>query len=117
MSWPQLLSENRVERHTPTKQEIDDLRTLIARNLKDAAIVGLSNDNKFGLAYEAALIAAKIGIACAGYRVKGTAHHKTSFEALPLAMGNQIQVVADYFEQCRRRRNIISYDAAGGCRK
>jgi len=85
----------------------------VARNLKDAALAGLSADNKFGLAYEAALILAKMAVACAGYRVKGSAHHRTTFEALPLAMGRAAQANADFFEQCRRSRNLISYDVAG----
>ncbi len=113
MTWTQFLSQGRVERHAPTKQEIDDLRGLVARNLKDAALPRLSADNKLGLAYEAGLILAKMAVACAGYRVKGLGHHKTMFEVLPLAMGSQVQTTADFFERCRRERNTISYDAAG----
>ncbi len=54
-----------------------------------------------------------MAVACAGFRVKGTAHHKTMFEVLPLAMGDGVQDVADFLERCRRERNAISYDAAG----
>lgn len=89
------------------------MRALVARNLKDAALAGLSADNKLGLAYEAGLILAKMTVACAGYRVKGLGHHKTMFEVLPLAMGPSVQTTADFFEECRRDRNSISYDAAG----
>lgn len=114
MSWQKLLNQNRVERHTTSKQEMGDLRALVARNLHDAALPGLSFDNKLGLSYEAALISAKMVIACSGYRLKAQpGHHKTSFEILPLAMGSSVQPVADFFEHCRRNRNLISYDAAG----
>lgn len=113
MTWTHYLNQGRVDRHTPTKQELDDMRGLVARNLKDAALPELSADNRLGLAYEAGLILAKMAVACAGYRVKGLGHHKTMFEVLPLAMGSGVQTTADFFEQCRRERNSISYDAAG----
>jgi hypothetical protein len=113
MTWKHYLNQGRLEGHSTSKQEIDDLRGLVARNLKDAALPALSADNRFGLAYEAGLILAKMVLACAGYRVKGVGHHKTTFEVLPLALGSKVQPTADYFEQCRRERNTISYDAAG----
>ncbi len=75
--------------------------------------MGLSADNKFGLAYEAGLLLAKMALACAGYRVKGQGAHQTTFAALKLAMGPSIAPTASYFDRCRRKRNEISYDAAG----
>ena len=89
------------------------MRAAIGRNLKDAAIEELSNDNRFAIAYQAALLAAKIAIACAGYRVKGQGAHQTSFEALPLAMGTSVKKSADYFDRCRRKRNDLAYDSEG----
>ena len=54
-------------RGAPTsKQELDDLRNAVDRNLRDAAIPQLSADNRFGVAYEAALLLGKIAVACAG---------------------------------------------------
>ncbi|MBI1849130.1 MAG: hypothetical protein HYR85_02170 [Planctomycetes bacterium] len=85
----------------------------MARNVADAALVGLSPDNKFGLAYDAVLLLSKMAIACAGYRVKGQGAHRTTFEALQLALGPTIAQKADYFDRCRRKRNEFSYDVAG----
>lgn len=113
MNWTDYLKQGRVERHTPTKQELDDMRGLVARNLKDAALPELSADNRLGLSYEAGLILAKMAVACACYRVKGLGHHKTTFEVLPLVLGSGAQTTADFFEECRRDRNAISDDAAG----
>lgn len=55
-----------------------------------------------------------MAIACAGYRLdpKAAGHHKTAFEALPLAIGSGGKALADYFEVCRRKRNEIDYDRA-----
>jgi hypothetical protein len=111
-TWKKLLDTNRVQTHKTSKPEIDDVRSAVARNLRDAALVALSADNRFGLAYEAALLLAKMAIACSGYRVKGQGAHQTTFAALPLILGPSIQKTASYFDRCRRKRNEISYDMA-----
>jgi len=51
-----------------------------------------------------------MAIACAGYRVVGAGHHRISFEVLKLAMGKAADPYADYFDRCRRKRNVIDYD-------
>ena len=106
-------ADHRVDRHATSKQELDDLAGIVQRNLRDAALPALSADNRFGLAYEAALLLAKMAIACTGYRVKGQGAHHTTFVALELAMGAPARPTALYFERCRRKRNQLSYDAAG----
>jgi hypothetical protein len=113
MTWKELLTANRVDNHTTSRQELDDLRRAVSRNLHDAAVPGLSADNKFGLAYEAGLLLAKMAVACAGYRVKGQGAHQTTFTSLKLAIGSSITETASYLDRCRRKRNEISYDTAG----
>jgi hypothetical protein len=86
------------------------MRALVARDLADAQVPGLSADRRFATAYNAALQAANIAIACAGYRVTAkTGHHKVTVEAITLAVGSAARVYADYFETCRRKRNVIDY--------
>ncbi len=92
---------------------MDDLRKAVFRNLHDADLPGLSADNKFGLAYEAGLLLAKMAVACAGYRVKWQGAHQTTFASLKLAIGSSIVEMASYLDRCRRKRNEISYDTAG----
>ena len=54
-----------------------------------------------------------MAIACARYRVAvGAGHHQTTFEAVKLALGPGSTNLADYFDTCRRKRNILDYDAA-----
>lgn len=96
-----------------SKTELDRLRGAIERNLRDAALPDLSADNKFGMAYEAALLTAKVAVAVAGYRVRGQAAHATMFIALGLAMGPAVGQRVDYFDRCRRKRNALSYEYAG----
>lgn len=86
---------------------------MIARDLSDASITALSADRRFATAYNAALQTAKVAIACAGYRVSARAgHHAVTFEATQLAVGPRTAALADYFDACRRKRNIIDYDNA-----
>lgn len=86
------------------------MRALVARDLADAQVTGLSADRRFATAYNAALQTAHMAIACAGYRVTArTGHHKVTIEAIILAMGAAVRSDADYFETCRRKRNVIDY--------
>jgi hypothetical protein len=108
-----LLNAGRIEAHVASKAELDDLRAVVARNLQDASIQALSDDNRFAIAYQAALLASKMAIACAGYRVKGEGAHRTTFQALRLVMGSPVDSTADYFDRCRRKRNDLAYDSQG----
>ena len=86
------------------------MRALVARDLADAQVPGLSADRRFATAYNAALQTANMAIACAGYRITAkTGHHKVTLEAITLAVGSAARAYADYFETCRRKRNVIDY--------
>ena len=110
MTWTKLLANKEAQKHKTSKQELDNMRALIARDLADAAIAGLSPDRRFATAYNAALQAANMAIACAGYRiVSKVGHHRISLESTKLVLGKAAQKYADYFETCRRKRNTIDY--------
>src|SRR5262249_10709444 len=113
MTWQRLLNARHVQTHTTSKQELDDLRAVIDRDLHDAGVTGLSADRSFATSYNAALQTAKMAIACAGYRVvakKG--HHPVTDEAAELAIGPSVSKLVPYFETCRRKRNTLDYDVA-----
>ncbi len=113
MSWKRLLDERLAERHRTSREEIDALRAVVARNLNDARVEAVSADNRFGATYEAALTLATMAIAAAGYRIKGPAHHRTTLQSLPLVLpGKETSDDLTYFDRCRRLRNELSYEAA-----
>jgi hypothetical protein len=113
MSWKRLLANNQVHPHTTSLQELTELRRLIARDLADAAVQGLSEDRRFATAYNAALQTAKMAVACAGYRIGSVpGHHRLAFEASKYALGRPAEHVVDYFDSCRRKRNEIDYTGA-----
>jgi len=113
MNWKALLASGTVQPHKTSTKEIEGLRQLVARDLADAAVEGLSADRRFATAYNAVLQLSKMAIACDGYRVtSGPGHHQKSFEAVKAALGKTGAPLADYFETCRRKRNHIDYDAS-----
>lgn len=110
MTWAKLLASKEAQRHKTSRKELDGMRALIARDLADAAIAGLSPDRRFATAYNAALQSANMAAACAGYRIASrTGHHRLSFESVKLVLGKEASKFADYFEICRRKRNTIDY--------
>jgi uncharacterized protein (UPF0332 family) len=110
VSWKQLLDNRDVQRHQTSKQELDNIRKLIIRDLADASITALSADRRFATAYNAALQAAAMTVLCSGYRVSARAgHHQITFEAAHLAIGSEAAALTDYFDACRRKRNVIDY--------
>ena len=112
MTWTQLLASNEVQRHKTSKKELDKLRAVIRRDLADASLLGASADRRFADARYAALQAAKMAIACAGYPVVGAGHHRISSDVVKLAIGKAADQYGDYFDRCRRKRNVIDYDDA-----
>src|SRR5438477_12856565 len=101
-TWQDLLHANRVRPHKTSAQEVHDLRDVVDRDLKDARILELSADRRFATAYNAILQLTKIAIACEGYRVVGLGHHQTTFQALELALGQQVSQLVPFFDACRR---------------
>lgn len=108
MSWTRLLENHDIQRHRTAQNEIDNMWALVARDLADARLAGLSADRRFATAYNAALQTANIVIAAAGYRITSkTGHHRIAIEAMTIALGRPAAEYADYFEACRHKRNLI----------
>lgn len=83
------------------------------RELADAGVVGISSDGSFEHAYAAALTLATAALRAHGHRVHGPDHHRQTFEGLRSMAGERWRDAADYFQQCRKRRNVSAYDQVG----
>lgn len=114
MNWQDLLVQRRVQRHRTSRDELDALRRLVARDLRDAELADLSDDRRFAIAYNAVFLLGKMALACAGYRALSGMHHRTTLDAVRLAMGAAESARTRYFQVCRRKRNIVDYDLASG---
>ena len=113
MNLKVLLNQAKLRPHKTSKEEIENLFTLVDRDIKDAKVEVLSSDRKFAIAYNAVLQLATILLYCKGYEPRGTGHHFTVFQAMKI-MGSHYNKLADYFDSCRAKRNITDYDYAGG---
>jgi hypothetical protein len=113
MSWTDLLRENRVEAMPTDKVELDDLRSIIDLRFKDikaARAGGVSDEQQFIIAYDAARNLATMIVRAAGYRAKNTGgHHRNTFAALEAADRAAFKQAADYFQVCRMKRNDSEY--------
>jgi len=116
MTLKKLHADGRIKPHKSSKTELDELRGGVEVKLQDSKSTSISDDTRFSTAYGAALLLAKMALACAGYRMdsKKGGHHVTAFETLPLCLGSSSKSLANYFEFCRRKRNEIDYDRAHG---
>lgn len=66
MSWAKLLADNRVTALPPSKAELDNLRSIVARSLKDVTAPSLSADAQFVMAYDAARTLSLLIVRAAG---------------------------------------------------
>jgi hypothetical protein len=95
-------------------QEVAGILVLVERDLEDAAKKEISTDWRFNIAYNAGLQLATVVLYAAGYRAgRGESKHYRVIQALPLAMGQQFSNIRNYLDNCRRKRNVSEYDAAG----
>ena len=113
MPYERLLREGRIRRHRTNPREIASLLEVVERDLADAAITVLSADRRFATAYNAALQAATVVMYSEGYRAHGIGHHSTTFQFLAQAIGAEVSALADYFDDCRRKRNRPDYAGVG----
>lgn len=109
-TWKKIEGSRLVRSHATSPAEIATHMASAERNLRDASVPALSDDGRFLMAYNAAFQLATIALFASGYQAHGDDHHKTTFSALPLAMGASFTLLADYLDRCRRKRNNIQYD-------
>lgn len=114
MSLDDLLKENRIRRHKPTKSEIDKMLVLVRRDLTDMRkMPNVSADRRFATAYSAVLRLSNILLHCSGYRTRGQGHHETTFKAMEFILGHSYSTTSKYFDDCRNKRNISEYVGGG----
>jgi uncharacterized protein (UPF0332 family) len=111
--YTRLLRERRIRPHQTNPAEIAGLFAVVERDLTDAAIEALSADRRFATAYNAALQAATAMMYAEGYRTAGTGHHRTTFEFLKVISRREFSDLADYLDDCRRKRNRADYVGVG----
>lgn len=99
--------------HQTTRPQLSDLLAIVERDLADASAGGLSEDWRFGIAYNAALKLCTMLLYAQGFRPEKNLAHYRTLQALPLILGPEWSDDADYLDTCRAKRNTAEYDAVG----
>ena len=101
-----------LQSHKSSPTEVRDLLAVVERDLADSAAEGLSADWRMNIAYNAALQAATIALAAAGYRASRDQHHYRIIQSLRETLGTDASSV-NTFDTFRKKRNAAGYDRAG----
>lgn len=113
MSLKRFLAEGSIRPRRFAGSQIGELVNIADRDLADAAVEQLSADRRFLIAYDAVLKLATIPLNCEGYETSGPGAHRVTFQLLPELTNEQFTELANYFESCRTKRNVGTYDRSG----
>ena len=114
MTLKQWMDNGWLRPHRTSPEEIDNLLSIVNRDLADAQEEGISADWRFGIAYNAALKLCTILLHASGYRAERTLQHYRTIQAMPLILGKVRKEDAKYLDACRMKRNVVEYDYVGG---
>ncbi|ACO74509.1 DNA-binding protein [Laribacter hongkongensis] len=111
MTLDNLLAIHKLVRQAPDKGGINKLLYAAARNLTDAGVTALSNDNRFDAAYKTILQCAMVALWANGYRTSTSqpGHHQTAIQTLPKTMGVAPATVI-VLDALRKQRNVNDYE-------
>lgn len=112
MSLTQWENNGWLRRHTSSRNEIANLLNIAERDLKDTS-GGISDDWRFGIAYNAAIKLCTILLYAEGFRAEKNLQHYRTIQALPLIMGADKMDDTKYLDACRKKRNIVEYEQIG----
>lgn len=96
---------------TPNQDTVARLLAAAERNMADAALPGLSAENRFDAAYKAIMQCAMIALHANGYRTLTSrpGHHQTAIQTLSLTIGLSTDQVI-ILDALRKQRNLSDYD-------
>ncbi|BBN88113.1 MULTISPECIES: DNA-binding protein [Azospira] len=111
MTLENLLAIHRLQEFEATPDGVLRLLASAERNLADARLRELSNDNRFDAAYKTIMQCAMVGLWANGYRTATSqpGHHQTALQALPKTLGTAADTVI-VLDALRKQRNLNDYE-------
>jgi uncharacterized protein (UPF0332 family) len=103
------LQQGWLKRYETSGQELGEQLAATDRDLEDAR-KDLSNAWRFAIAYTAALRLCGVVLSAAGYRAAREQQHYRTIAVLPLIMGQELQELSTYLNQCRSKRHEVTYE-------
>jgi len=110
MTLQNLLAIQRLQPHETDRASVMKLLGSAHRNLADARVDAIGNDNRFDAAYKCIMQCAMLGLWANGYRTATSqpGHHQTAIQCLTLTMGVGKGTVI-VLDGLRKQRNINDY--------
>ncbi len=111
MTLQNLLAIHSLVEFTAQREDIQRLLVAAERNLHDAAVTAISDENRFDAAYKCVMQCAMASLMANGYRTSTSkpGHHQTAIQALRLTVGLDAKTVI-ILDGLRKQRNINDYD-------
>lgn len=111
MTLENLVAIHKLVEQAPDKAGIARLLASAARNLADARLSAVSNDNRFDAAYKAILQCAMVALWAKGFRTSTSqpGHHQTAIQSLPKTLGLAPAKVI-VLDALRKQRNVNDYE-------
>ena len=111
MSLQNLQRIGRLQTHRTDRAAVQKLLASARRNLADAQIASVSDDNRFDAAYKTIMECAMLGLWASGFRTATSqpGHHQTALQCLPLTLGIPADSVI-VLDALRRQRNLSDYE-------
>jgi hypothetical protein len=105
-----MLAIHKLVAQAPDKAGIARLLAAAARNLADAQLSSVSNDNRFDAAYKTILQCAMVALWAKGFRTSTSqpGHHQTAIQSLPKTLGLAPAKVV-VLDALRKQRNANDY--------
>jgi hypothetical protein len=110
MTLQNLLAIKSLQQHQTDRISVLKLLDSARRNLADARVDAIGNDNRFDAAYKCIMQCSMLGLWAHGYRTATSqpGHHQTAIQCLTLTMGvEKARVIV--LDGLRRQRNINDY--------
>lgn len=100
-----------LERIQPDNKTIERLLIAAYRNIQDAQITALSNENRFDVAYKAIMQIANAALQHKGYRTLTSrpGHHQTMIQSLAKTLNLDIDTII-VLDALRKQRNVADYN-------
>lgn len=111
MSLANLLKTNQLQVHTASREAVLRLLEAAKRNIADAHISAVSEENRFDAAYKCIMQCAMVSLWVNGYRTSTSqpGHHQTAIQTLPTTIGLPQSTVI-ILDSLRKQRNVSDYE-------
>jgi hypothetical protein len=111
MTLQNLLAIQRLVAFEASRDDIQRMLGAAERNLADAKVAAISDENRFDAAYKCIMQCAMCALWANGYRTSKSqpGHHQTAIQSLPLSMGLDTKTMV-LLDTLRKQRNISDYD-------